>query len=378
VDDAVTTDDEGIEEEFRLLDEAILSLVGDNTHCTASELGVALDLILHGSLWARQLERVDSARQKLYTSVLYGRASIIWRDTTPEQRQAYHRGGLDLHAGLFLDSLYTIVAPLLRSAEKAIQDFDTEGSILALTALAEIIVPSKYFQGDERTLFVQWKEVVRTWLLGLPTANIVETCGEKAIDFIQDVLCYRLVWALEALRRRMIVDEPDLRYGYSAMALEFGTSNMAAALLMRLGLRSRVSAHAVVDFFRLRLRSSLELEMWLQSEQADDASSLVAWPTDEAHFAWNDFQASYSRRSRWRSRPSHNRVRVIWEGVPPEAGSEVRLFSAAPNVIGVYTTDLVRVGNLVGDVPALIRESSMGTVAPDAESILVERQQSAG
>jgi len=351
-----------IETDLRLLDEAILSLLGQDADCSATELGQKLDDILHGSLWVRQLAHVDAGRQQLYQSILYGRAAVVWRETSAEQRRAYHLAGLDLHAGLFLESIFDVLSPLLVTAEEAFRVSDEATAISALTRIAELVVPSEYFEGDDKTLFPQWRSVMEQWLTGVPTSSIVRSCGDKAIDFIQDILAFRLVWAIEAVRARL-PSEQNLPHGFCATALESGTANIAAALLLRSGLHSRVAAQAVAEFFKLHFNARNDLEAWLESGEAAAAETQVQWPTDEARIAWTEYVAAFQERHAWffGSLESAS-ANVEWLGAPLAAGSEVRLYGASPNQIDVYSTDLIKVGRLTGKISARVSRALLATV----------------
>jgi replicative superfamily II helicase len=360
-----------IETDLRWLDEAVLSLIGSDAECSSAELAQKLDDILHGSLWARQLARIDAERQQLYKSVLYGRAAVVWRDTTANQRRAYHLAGLDLHAGLFLDSIYNVLAPLLILAEEAFERYDEEAAISALMNIAELVVPSEYFEGDEETLFPQWREVMGQWLRGAPTSDIVRNCGNKAIDFIQDILAFRLVWAIEAVRARLL-PEQHLSHGFSAVALESGTSNVAAALLLRSGLRSRVAAQIVAEFSQLHCNARADLELWLDSDEACSVEALVPWPTDESRLAWTAYIAAFRERHAWFfGNLESASATVEWLDTPGAAGSEVRLYEASRNEICVYSTELIKIGKLTGTVSARVARALLATVTEDQREITV-------
>lgn len=358
-----------IETDLRLLDEAILSLLGQDADCSANELAQKLDDILHGSLWARQLARVDARRQQLYQSILYGRAAVVWRETSAEQRRAYHLAGLDLHAGLFLDSIFDVLAPLLITAEEAFRVNDEATAISALISIAELVVPSEYFEGDDQTLFLQWRSVMEQWLTGVPTSSIVRSCGDKAIDFIQDILAFRLVWAIEAVRARL-PSEQSLPHGFCATALESGTANIAAALLLRSGLHSRVAAQAVAESFTLHFTARNDLESWLEGGDAALAETQVKWPTDEARLAWAEYVVAFEERHAWFfGSLASTLANVEWREAPLAAGSEVRLYGPSPNQIDVYSTDLIRVGRLTGKISARVSHALIATVTQDQRQI---------
>ena len=360
-----------IETDLRWLDEAVLSLLGQDSDCSAAELAQKLDDVLLGSLWARQLARVDERRQQLYRSILYGRAAVIWRETTSEQRRAYHLAGLDLHAGLFLESLFDVLSPMLVSAEEALQIGDEPTAIAALMNIAELVVPSEYFEGDDESLFPQWRIAMQQWLQGVPTASIVRVCGDKAIDFIQDILAFRLVWAIEAVRARLNTEQQHFR-GYCVAALESGTSNIAAALLLRSGLGSRVAAQSIAEVFQLHFNTRNDLETWLESHEAAGAETQVQWPTDEARLVWVEYHALFQERHAWFFE-SLERVSasVEWLASPLAAGTEVRLYGPASDKIEVYSVDLIKVGRLTGDVSARVARELRATVAANQREVII-------
>jgi replicative superfamily II helicase len=70
-------DENDVEGDLRKLDEAILSLLGEGSDCDSSDIAETLDNILTGSLWSRQLARIDDAKRSIYQAVLAGRANVV-------------------------------------------------------------------------------------------------------------------------------------------------------------------------------------------------------------------------------------------------------------------------------------------------------------
>ena len=95
-----------------------------------------------------------------------------------------------------------------------------------------------------------WREILRAWLLGQPLAQLGAGDPSATLQFVEGGLVYRLPWAMEAIRVRGIgngdaigdfaLDDFDL--GSSLAAVETGTVNRSAAILIHAGFTSRLAA----------------------------------------------------------------------------------------------------------------------------------------
>ena len=91
----------------------------------------------------------------------------------------------------------------------------------------------------------EWETILSAWVSGESLSDLAGAKDADVIEFIEGALVYRLVWAMEAVRVRKTATEgkSDLEYeGRAALAVETGTSNHCAALLIQGGLASRIAA----------------------------------------------------------------------------------------------------------------------------------------
>ena len=360
-------DKDDVEGDLRKLDEAILSLLGESSDCDPSDIAETLDDILQGSLWSRQLSRIDDAKRSIYQAVLTGRAEVIWRETSPAQRRAYHLAGLDLHAGLFLESEYPKLLPLLVAAEAAIAKGEQEEAVMAIAALAEVILHSEYFRADDGELPAHWKRILKQWLRGEASADIVAKNGNDAIDFIQGVISYKFVWALEALRSKAQSMGVDGLTGSAAVAADSGTCSLSSAMLLRSGLRSRVASEAITREKALTFSERSEMDAWLRTAEASNLGDAFSWPTPEAGAAWREFYVAMEQRDVFPLSTS-KACEVQWSAAGLAPGTEVWLAEEA-GVTNVHTIDLARVGELVPPIPGQLIGVTRGIVTKDGSKI---------
>ena len=96
-----------------------------------------------------------------------------------------------------------------------------------------------------------WRDILRCWLLGQPLAAIVAGQEAEALQFIEGGLVYRLPWAMEALRVRAAANGDvvgmfalaldDYELGLAVPAVETGTMNRSASILIQAGFNSRLA-----------------------------------------------------------------------------------------------------------------------------------------
>ena len=91
----------------------------------------------------------------------------------------------------------------------------------------------------------------------------------------------------------MSIDDYDL--GYAVSAVETGTLNRSASILIQAGFNSRLAAIKAVTDTGATFESGQELRQWLASKDVVARSALADWPTVETKAMWIDFLQSFKR-----------------------------------------------------------------------------------
>jgi hypothetical protein len=89
--------------------------------------------------------------------------------------------------------------------------------------------------------------------------------------------------------------------GYAIPAIETGTLNRSAALLMQAGFNSRLAAIKAIVDTRATFESNQGLADWLASEQVVNLSNTADWPTAETAEIWRAFVTTFAPpdRTKW-------------------------------------------------------------------------------
>lgn len=331
------------------LDTAILALIGEND---VPDEGVeaALDAVLQSSLWHRRLLRQDEQVQRAIKAGLVSRSRFIWNHSTASRRRGYFLAGVGLATGHALDAIATDANLLLVQANGSILQGDIEEAISAITALAERVFNFYPFKPDH--IPENWRDILRAWLLGQPLAGIAAGQESETLQFIEGGLVYRLPWAMEAIRVRATangdtVGELDLRLedhelGLVAPAVETGTLNRSASILIQAGFNSRLAAIKVVTDTGATFQTGFALRLWLNSEAVVAFSGQPDWPTAETKAIWTDFAQSFmpSENHTWADRRYW--AQVAWHGAPPPPGTPVQIYQVRgqPHVLAADGTPL--------------------------------------
>lgn len=359
------------------LDTAILSMLGEQEVADCDVEGV-LDEVLTSSLWSRRLlHRKETDRQGLKAG-LVARARFIWGKTTAAKRRGYFLAGVGLGTGEELDAEAAELNELLANANSAILTHDDDSAIATITAFAEKVFSIQPFAPD--ALPDNWRSILRAWLLGEKIADFAKGQEDEVLQFVEQALAYRLPWAMEAARVRAIANSEilengtmmeDLELGVAVAAVETGTLNRSAAVLMHAGFSSRLAAiNAVIetgaDFTAMR-----QLRRWLRSNNVADRLDDPEWPTAQSHRLWLQFVESIApaRRRTWRKR-KHN-LEVRWDDVHPNSGTPVRLLDEDGGTM-VLNADFTRLGRLASPVNAQHLGLALANVAEDEDYLDVE------
>lgn len=345
------------EKQIATLDTAILSLIGESD-VPDDEIESTLDDILSSSLWQRSLQRYpDDDIRGLIKSGLMSRSHYIWKNSTPAGRRGYFLSGVGLKTGQQLDAIAPETNRLLVEANAAIIVGDEEGAIAALVALAELVFTFYPFKPDP--LPDDWKAIMRNWLLGEPTTAIANVVKTEMLQFVENGLTYRLPWAMEAIRVRAIangdiLDEEGLtldvfELGPAVAAVETGTLNRAASLLIQAGFNSRLAAIKAVKDTVADFQSGHGLREWLRSDLVIAWGEFADWPTPETHQMWLDFSkvVSPTEDQTWALR--QYTATVNWDGAIPRSGTPLHFYQM-DGINYILAEDGTPVASLTGSV----------------------------
>jgi superfamily II DNA/RNA helicase len=315
------------------LDTAILSLIGEND-IPDEGVEAALDDILQSSLWHRRLQRQDAEVQQALKAGLVSRSRLIWSRSTAARRRGYFLAGVGLTTGHALDAVSAEANLLLIQANGAILQGDAEAAIGAITGLAERVFAFYPFTPDP--LSVNWRNILRAWLLGQPLAALGAAQPSETLQFVEGGLVYRLPWAMEAIRVRAAANGDtvgifdlaleDHELGLAVPAVETGTLNRSASILIQAGFNSRLAAIKVVTDTGATFTTGTELRMWLRSEDLALWSAQPNWPTAETRAIWLQFIQEFEPMDNrtWARRDYLGNVQ--WFAAPAPQGTPVSLF----------------------------------------------------
>lgn len=312
------------------LDTAVLSLIGEND-ISDDGIEAALDDILQSSLWNRRLLRQNEQRQDVLKAGLSSRTRYIWKQTTAAQRRGYFLAGVGLTSGHALDAIASDANLLLVQANASILENDAETAIAAITSIAERVFTFYPFTPDPMP--ANWREVLRVWLLGQPLAAVAAGQQSDTLQFVEGGLIYRLPWAMEAIRVRasangdtigeILLDDYEL--GLAVSAVETGTLDPSASILIQAGFNSRLAAIKAVSDTAATFQTGQELRQWLNSQMLAAWSAQPDWPTAETKAMWTEFMQSFIPRGKriWADRRYW--VNVAWFGEPPSPGTPTQI-----------------------------------------------------
>ena len=335
------------------LDTALLSLLGEKD-VPVVEIPNTLDEILQSSLWQRCLNRRENELQTIYKSVLVERAKYIWNTTTTLQRKGYFLAGVGLETGQRLDAISRQVNELLIDANAYIAENSQQVAITTIIELAELLFDIAPF--TPRNLPDDWKDILTAWLRGemLTDFNFIDI--DEALQFIEDGLIYRLPWGLEAIRVRAQANEDviadgttidDYEVGLVVPAIENGTLNRSAALLMQAGFNSRKAAIHAVSSTNASFTNGRQLKAWLNSDEVFNLTIESNWPTPETSALWLKFVEEYQPKSEttWDSVSKQAPVNWLPE-FSPLPGSFVKILNCETGNTQVLGADGEKIGQL--------------------------------
>jgi hypothetical protein len=336
------------------LDTAILSMLGSED-VDIDDVPDTLDFVLDSSLWERRLNRHNNEDLKnLFESILTERAKHIWENSTAPQRRGYFLAGVGLETGRQLDAIASQVNVLLVDANEYVLNEDSDSAIVTIIQLAEFVFAISPF--TPHNLPNSWKAILTCWLQGKTLTEEHFTNIDDVLQFVEDGLIYRLPWGLEAIRVRASANNDnfsdgttldDYELGLVAPAIENGTLNRSAAMLMQAGFSSRKAAIRAVETTSANFTNGSELKDWLNSDQVFDLAIVGDWPTPETSCLWWDFVQSFqpSSESIWTS--TFMQIPVSWQqGFNSIPGAYVKLWDDARERTSVLSSEGEIVGRL--------------------------------
>jgi len=350
------------------LDTAILGVV-DVLEMPAEDVADYLDECLQSSYWQRRLQRETPELRLLQEKVIRGRANWLWNYTTSQKRKAFFAAGIGFKAGNALEQRLAELGEFLRRAEEAIASADLETAVKNTVGLAEILFTIGPFVPDD--LINDWRTVLGHWLRGTALGSCSDNDG---INFIQDNVVYRLVWAVEAVRlhlQHIATTEEGPPGSTLALCLTYGVPNPACALFMQAGLRSRTLAKAVTEKVGVPLADMRELRTLIRKLRKGIIDPIV-WNTDTERDEWNQFLARFDHRHIVKWRDVKAVIPVRWHASkPPNHKTRVRVVRIAGGSTGIVSSVSSRpLGETT--IPAKIRcDHFLGLVRKDQKSIAV-------
>ena len=313
------------------LDTALLSMLGEQD-VPDDQIEVMLDEVLTCSLWTRRLRHRTDPVHQLLKYGLAARAKFIWSRTSDVQRRGYFLAGVGLETGEALDAAAPALNELLTQANGAILLADAKAAIAAITSFAERVFGIAPFTPDN--LPGDWKAILRMWLKGKALAGLAAGREDEVLKFVEQALVYKLPWAMEAVRVRGLANSDTLEGGFSmedvelgvaVSAVEAGSLNISAAMLMRAGFSSRLAAIHAVTETDAEFGSMADLRAWLRSDEIASRSTDAEWPTAATHKLWRQFVESLApdRGRAWSV--TEVDLDVKWKHRAPSSGVPLRL-----------------------------------------------------
>jgi hypothetical protein len=265
---------------------------------------------------------------------------------------------------------------LIVDANSAIIANNANSAVEKVTDLAKIIFEIDPFAPKE--LPVGWEAILSAWLHGDAMADIGGDDRNQVLNFVEEGLVYKLPWGIEALRVRAeanldVIGDPmmamtiqDFDVGHLAPALETGTLNRSAAILIQAGFSSRTASLKIIANTNATFENATELARWLCSEEITVLTDNPDWPTRETRNLWLEFQQSYS--------PTINKIwtkqtldcQVNWnEGIQNAAPNQpFRIEIGESDSLLVMSPAMEPLGQLVGSFTGtsigLVRGRSLG------------------
>ncbi|MDO5740196.1 MAG: DEAD/DEAH box helicase [Ornithinimicrobium sp.] len=340
-----------------LLDIGILSIIGDGAYDADPDAATqVIAEALVDSLWERQLRRHDSSSATALRELVTGRVRHLWSTSTPSQRRGWYLAGLGADAGSSLSALSGQVIDKMSQVEVDLVNEDPIAATDRLVEIAAAIFGLDTFAPE--VAVDDWSRVLRHWVQGLSLADLP---GDRVAiaQFIESDLVYRLVWGMEAARVFEAAQGNVLAEtltGSAATAIETGTFNRSASVLIRSGFDHRLAAVGAVVSTGAEFDSTSDMRSWINDLDpwyADDA----AWPSPESRPAWEIFasHARLPRHRQWR-RSTENIDDVTWYGDVPAPKTWLRVTDVDADTVQIWSTGF----DLLGEAAVQLNPERLG------------------
>lgn len=355
-----------------LLDIGILSMIGDGAYDSdpAAATQILTDALVD-SLWERQLRRGDRDTASAIRELITSRVRHLWVISTPSQRRGWYLAGLGADAGARLSEISARVVDLLNQIETHLLEENHAAASNHLVEVAGAIFSLDTFAPEE--LISNWEDVLRLWVQGLSLADLP---GDhvKIAGFIESGVVYKLVWGMEAARvfetaqGNMLA---DTLIGAAATAVETGTFNWSASVLIRSGFDHRLAAVNAVVSTGADFSSAAEMRQWIRDLDPSYASD-TSWPSPESRRAWEEFTSHVGRPTfrRW-TRTTANVGDVRWIGDVPAQNTWLRVTVFNSDTIRIWTPGF----DLLGEASVQLNPERLGVLralrTPTSNAILL-------
>lgn len=330
-----------------LLDIGILSVIGDDAYDVDPDVATqVISDALVNSLWERQLNRLDHITATAVRELVRGRVRHLWQMSTPSQRRGWYLAGLGAEAGTSLAEISEQVIELMSQVEVdlALGEFTVASDRLVKIATA-IFSLDTFTPGVE---VEDWEQVLRHWVQGL---RLTDLPGDhvKIAQFIESDLIYRLAWGMEAIRVYQSAQGNTLAEelsGTGVAAIETGTFNSSASILIRAGFDHRLAAVKAVVSTDANFTSTAEMRQWI-NDLAPWYTHDTTWPSPESRSAWETF-ASHNRLSslgQWKNCVVEVK-NVTWHGEVPTPNTWLRITQLVRTTAQVWSTGFDLLGEI--------------------------------
>ncbi|MCA8834638.1 MAG: DEAD/DEAH box helicase, partial [Proteobacteria bacterium] len=364
------------EEHITFLDTAVLGLIGDE-NIDALQTAEKLDEVLQYSLWQKCLQHEGKNIQELL-AIIEARTKLIWGQTTPAQRKGYFLAGVGLESGRQLDEDAERANQLLMTANSAILNGDESRAIAAIILLARIIFAIPAFA--PKSLPNNWRNILQQWLRGRSLVEAVAGKPSELLGFIEEGLIYKLSWGMEAIKIRAQANGDtfgsgltieQIETGLAFPAIETGTLNRSATILMQAGFTFRSVAIQIVNATAATFENFNQMNAWLESDNIKILSEDRAWPSIESHDAWVAFTQNYvaSENNIWDIQEKSLPADWFDTENPPPPNTPVKLINQGGETF-ILSATLIKIGRLIQPIPAVSKGVLAAKVAPDRQSVV--------
>jgi hypothetical protein len=162
----------------------------------------------------------------------------------------------------------------------------------------------------------------------------------------------------------------DMELGVAVAAVETGSLNISAAMLMHAGFSSRLAAISAVAQTGTDFTTMAGLRSWLREDHVAAGLNDPNWPSPESHGLWVQFMDSMApeRRRTWTG--SDHELAVLWDDHDPDIEVPVRLLDKDGKTL-VCAPDTSPLGRLVQAINPQRLGLAVATTTWDADVLHV-------